>query len=194
MSTGKKKKMSSPTTGGKTRVRLRSFSNSLPMTLLKARETVMQRFRPSLRLFNITEQQWRVLRALSGVESCEVTVLANATYLLAPSLSRILKDLEDRNLVTRHQVSTDLRRTQISITPEGLRLIDAVAPYSESAYAEITSTFGEDRMRQLQALLRDLEECTSGLEPVDFSDVTIPSEVVDPDKIQPRGRPRKSAS
>jgi homoprotocatechuate degradation regulator HpaR len=186
--------MSPPSTGGNTRVRLRSFSNSLPMTLLKARETVMLRFRPSLRLFNLTEQQWRVLRALSGVESCEVTVLANATFLLAPSLSRILRDLEDRNLVSRHQVSTDLRRTLISVTPAGLRLIDAVAPYSERTYAEITQSFGEGKMRELQSLLRELEQCMSELDPVDYSDVKISAEVVDPHKINPRGRPRKGES
>ena len=106
--------MDTPAGNGKMKVRLRSFSNSLPMSLLKARESVMQRFRSSLRLFNITEQQWRVLRALSSVESIEVTVLAKATFLLAPSLSRILKDLEERHLVIKTPVAKDLRRSLVS--------------------------------------------------------------------------------
>ncbi|MDP7101742.1 MAG: hypothetical protein QF503_11390, partial [Rhodospirillales bacterium] len=43
---------------------LRDFSRSLPMALLRAREAVMERFRPSLRTHGLTDQQWRVLRAL----------------------------------------------------------------------------------------------------------------------------------
>jgi hypothetical protein len=46
------------------RVVLRDFSKSLPMALMRTREAVMKRFRPSLRDHALTEQQWRVLRAL----------------------------------------------------------------------------------------------------------------------------------
>ena len=41
--------------------RMRAFSRSLPMALLKAREEVMAGFRPNLRAHAITEQQWRAL-------------------------------------------------------------------------------------------------------------------------------------
>lgn len=71
------------------RGRLRSFNRSLPMALLRAREAVMRQFRPSLQSYGITEQQWRVLRALTTADMIEVLELAKATYLLAPSLSRI---------------------------------------------------------------------------------------------------------
>ena len=80
---------------------LREFSRSLPMSLLRAREAVMRQFRPSLRANGLTEQQWRILRALSSVETIEVTELARLAFLLGPSLSRILRDLEARQLVER---------------------------------------------------------------------------------------------
>ncbi|WP_453969201.1 homoprotocatechuate degradation operon regulator HpaR [Amorphus sp. MBR-141] len=146
-------------------VKLRSFSRSLPMSLLLAREAVMNRFRSSLHLFNITEQQWRVLRALNSVAEIEVTDLANATSLLAPSLSRILRDLEARKLVVRRRAPDDQRRALISISPSGLTLIDAVAPYSEEIYAEVTSAFGPEKMETLQALLKDLTETLNALPP-----------------------------
>ncbi|MGH7006661.1 MAG: hypothetical protein ACREIP_22160, partial [Alphaproteobacteria bacterium] len=38
---------------------MRAFSRSLPMQLLRAREAVMQRFRPMLHQHGVTEQQWR---------------------------------------------------------------------------------------------------------------------------------------
>src|ERR1700756_2235815 len=98
-----------PSGASATRIRLREFSRSLPMALLRAREAVMRHFRPSLRAFDITEQQWRGLRALFGVAQIEVTELANATFLLPPSLSRILRDLESRGLTRRRSSAKDMR-------------------------------------------------------------------------------------
>src|SRR5207253_5116112 len=89
------------------RVPMREFSRSLPMSLLRAREAVMRQFRPSLRVYGLTEQQWRILRALNSVESIEVTELARLVFLLGPSLSRILRDLEARQLVERKTAEAD---------------------------------------------------------------------------------------
>lgn len=61
--------------------RLPDFSRSLHMLLLRASESVMRQFRASLRAHGITEQQWRVLRALSGLAEIEVTDLARLTCL-----------------------------------------------------------------------------------------------------------------
>lgn len=142
---------------GTTRVRLREFSRSLPMLLLRGREAVMRHFRPSLREHGVTEQQWRVLRALNSVYEIEVTALAHATFLLPPSLSRILKDLEQRALVVRRTDGRDRRRGVVAIAPRGLELIETLSPYSEAIYADIARRFGEDKFQQLQTLLRELE-------------------------------------
>src|SRR6201982_1768171 len=121
------------------RVPMRDFSRSLPMSLLRAREAVMRQFRPSLRNHGLTEQQWRILRALAAIDAIEVTELARTAFLLGPSLSRILRDLEARHLIERKAAKTDLRRAVVSISAKGLKLIEAVAPTSEAIYAEITS-------------------------------------------------------
>ena len=139
-------------------VHLRHFSKSLPMSLLRAREAVMRRFRPKLRHYGITEQQWRVLRALSSVERIEATDLARATFLLAPSLSRILQDLEGRGLIAREANPRDLRRGLIAISPAGSALIETVTPDSVSIYHDITQRFGAEKLATLQDLLRELEE------------------------------------
>src|ERR1700760_3980258 len=96
---------------------MRAFSESLPMALLRTREAVMCLFRPGLRNRGVTEQQWRILRALQS-GPMEVTELAEATFLLGPSLSRILPDMEKRQLVGRKQVNTDLRRSVVKLDPK----------------------------------------------------------------------------
>ena len=135
---------------------IRDFSRSLPMALLRAREAVMNRFRPMLRDYDLTEQQWRVLRALTKYDGIEVTELAARSYILMPSLSRILQFLEARGLISRRPAANDQRRSVISITAEGQALIAEVGPHSEAHYAEIRQAFGEDKMEELYHLLDEL--------------------------------------
>jgi homoprotocatechuate degradation regulator HpaR len=139
------------------RLPMREFSRSLPMALLRAREAVMRQFRPSLRSHGVTEQQWRILRALAAVEESEVTELARTAFLLGPSLSRILRDLEARRLIERRTAESDLRRGVVSISEKGLRLMEEVAPSSEAIYAAITKRFGARKLLELQGMLDALE-------------------------------------
>jgi homoprotocatechuate degradation regulator HpaR len=145
-------------------VPMREFSRSLPMSLLRAREAVMRQFRPSLRNHGLTEQQWRILRALTAVDTIEVTELARVAFLLGPSLSRILRDLEARDLIERRTAEADLRRGVVSISPKGLKLIEAVAPTSEAIYAEITSRYGTRKLAELQDMLAELERGLAEME------------------------------
>src|SRR6188472_1348697 len=162
----KKSQGESGTAAGETarRAPMRDFSRSLPMSLLRAREAVMRQFRPSLRNHGLTEQQWRILRALTAVDAIEVTELARVAFLLGPSLSRILRDLEARDLIERRTAKADLRRGVVSISPKGLKLIEAVAPNSEAIYAEITQRYGVRKLGELQDMLGELERSLAAME------------------------------
>src|SRR6202051_4457534 len=99
------------------RTPMREFSRSLPMSLLRAREAVMRQFRPSLRNHGLTEQQWRILRALTAVDAIEVTELARVAFLLGPSLSRILRDLEAPSDRTQGGESRSAPRRRVRFHP-----------------------------------------------------------------------------
>jgi homoprotocatechuate degradation regulator HpaR len=110
-----------------------------------------------LRGHGLTEQQWRILRALAAVDAIEVTELARVAFLLGPSLSRILRDLEAGHLIERKLAKADLRRSVVSISARGLKLIEAVAPSSEAIYAAITRRYGARKLAELQDMLHELE-------------------------------------
>ncbi|MDU6750633.1 MAG: homoprotocatechuate degradation operon regulator HpaR [Bradyrhizobium sp.] len=153
------------------KVPMRDFSQSLPMALLRAREAVMRQFRPILRQHGLTEQQWRILRALAAVDAIEVTELARVAFLLGPSLSRILRDLETRGLIQREVNARDLRRGVLSISAKGLRLISLVAPSSEAVYASISERYGARKLAALHKMLDELEQSVGpDLEPDDRPD------------------------
>lgn len=138
-------------------IALRPFDESLPMALLRAREATMRLFRPLLADHDLTEQQWRVLRALSAADGpLEVAELADHTFLLGPSLSRILTKLEQRDVIRRRTADHDQRRSNITLAPAGRRLVADVAPSSEATYNRIEREFGSDRLRSLLAELHAL--------------------------------------
>jgi homoprotocatechuate degradation regulator HpaR len=141
---------------------MRDFAHSLPMALLSTRELVMSQFRPMLREYGVTEQQWRVIRALVETAEVEVTELAKRSYILSPSLSRILQNLEARGLINRNAVQSDQRRALISISTKGRQLFDTIAPHSEAHYAKIAAAFGENKLTQLYTLLGELNASLAG--------------------------------
>ncbi|MEO0494823.1 MAG: homoprotocatechuate degradation operon regulator HpaR [Actinomycetota bacterium] len=144
---------------------MRPFSASLPMALLLARESTMRRFRPLLAEHGLTEQQWRVLRALAASDDpIEVSALADRTALLAPSVTRIVARLADDGMIRRDTVAGDARRSALALTVKGRRLVARIAPQSEATYAEIEAAFGADR---LVALLDELGDLATLLDSVD---------------------------
>ena len=135
---------------------LRAFEDSLPMALMRAREAVMRYFRPALSEHDLTEQQWRVLRALRDAEApLSVGELAERTFLLGPSLSRMLASMDERGLLERATAS-DARRAEISISAGGLELVSEIAPSSERAYGRIDALLDPGELDVLYGLLAKL--------------------------------------
>jgi homoprotocatechuate degradation regulator HpaR len=130
--------------------------HSLPMALLRARESVMRQFRPMLEAHGVNEQQWRVLRVLAEVEELDASEVAARANILAPSLTRMIRSMTDRGLIEKGRDDADARRVMLRITPDGMAVIRAAAPESRRIYAEIEVAFGHDRMAALVDLLNAL--------------------------------------
>ena len=131
---------------------------SLAISLLRAREAVMSRFRPMLAEHGVTEQQWRVLRVLAEDGTLDATEVAARAFILGPSLTRMIKSLEERSLIVRLKDDHDGRRVLLSISPAGQNLLDRVMPTSRRIYEEIDAQFGKQRTEALLTMLEDLAE------------------------------------
>jgi len=135
---------------------LRGFDRSLPMRLLRAHEAVLRTFTPHLKAHDLSTQQWRVMRVLVEFGEFDVTELAEACSLLRPSVSRIVQNLEQREIVGRRACPADNRRSLVSITEKGRSLIAELAPESEARYRYIENQFGAANLDELYALLEHL--------------------------------------
>lgn len=139
------------------RPRIMDDRRSLPIALLRAREAVMSHYRPHHRKGGITEQQWRVIRVLYLDGEMDAAKLARRSYLLAPSLSRILKDLEAAGYLKRRPGEDDSRQSLLSLSPKGSAMVTGAAPFLDRIHREIARRVGRDRLDQLLALLAELE-------------------------------------
>ena len=131
----------------------RRTRRSLPMALLRAREAVMEEFRPMLAKHDVTEQQWRVVRVLAEADQLDASEVAVRASILAPSLTRIIRNLEDRKLIRRKKDASDGRRVMLEVAPGGAALIKKVMPESAAAYERLDARFGAARINQLLDLL-----------------------------------------
>ena len=136
--------------------RLSDSHRSLPIMLLRARETVMRRFRPILQKHGLSEQQWRVLRVLNEHGPAEPSEIAEASVILNPSLTRILANLEERELISRSPHESDRRRQIAELTEQGRNLIAEITPESTKIYSDLEQSFGREEVHNLMELLRKL--------------------------------------
>ncbi|HCH33805.1 MAG TPA: homoprotocatechuate degradation operon regulator HpaR [Oceanospirillaceae bacterium] len=131
---------------------------ALPLALLRARETVMSPIRKVLKDHDVTDQQWRVLRVLHENELMDAKELAKSACVLAPSLTRIIKNLEEKNMLTRRADGKDGRRVLLQILPLGAELIESVTPEVQVIYQGLNDKYGAQKMSDLLDLLHDVVE------------------------------------
>jgi homoprotocatechuate degradation regulator HpaR len=137
---------------------LRQTNRSLPIALLRARETVMGPIRDMLAASGVNEQKWRVLRVLQEQGPLELSQVAEAACLLLSSLTRMVGPMVDEGLIERTTPPEDRRKTVIAITAAGALLVQAHAGESAAIFARIEAEFGTARLDQLLDLLDDIRK------------------------------------
>lgn len=137
---------------------IRKFEDSLPLQLLKAREASMLLFRPVLNNNGLTEQQWRVLRALYDYKELEPKELAQRCCLLSPSLTGILNRLHQQGYIKKRKSVKDQRCTIVSLTEKSDQIFQKLSIEIESRYNKFASYYGEKNLDSLMEMLKDLSE------------------------------------
>ncbi len=132
--------------------------------LLVAKESIFAPMRPKLREYDITEPQWRVLRVINDRGAADATGLAEVGLLHAPSVTRILKELEGRKLIIRQPDANDRRRSLVALTPEGHEVVRDVSREVLRVMREYTERFGSQRLDRLADELRALSAAIKGVE------------------------------
>jgi len=134
---------------------------NLPMLLLRAREKMMERFRPLITAHGLTEQQWRVIRALDEKGPLEPRQISDLCTISSPSMAGVLSRMEALGLVTKARFTDDQRRVLVSLTPKSVGLVRLLSKDLEAEYRAIEQAVGADVVAQVygavDALLAGLD-------------------------------------
>jgi homoprotocatechuate degradation regulator HpaR len=122
---------------------------NLPLLLLQAREHLMRRFRPILNAHGITEQQWRIVRALLDADGLEPRQIGDVCGISSPSLVGILERMEEIGFVARDRVAHDQRRVRVTLTRKSKSLAQRMAPSVEAEYQRMEQELGPQLIGRL---------------------------------------------
>ena len=136
-----------------------SFDDSLPMILHRTLDATMPDYRELFARYNLTEQQWRVLRVLWSSKKVTSVELSGRTLIPAPSLVGVIDRLEKKGFVTRVRSVEDRRAVYVVATVQGRALEEEVSPQvrqiDENLRASVTA-------EEWQVMQRVLEKISNG--------------------------------
>jgi DNA-binding MarR family transcriptional regulator len=125
------------------------------VTLLSVADRVRNSFETVCAPFDITRQQYNVLRILRGAEPEGLPTLTIAERMIerTPGITRMVDRLETKGLVAREVRPHDRRRVYCRITKKGLSLLklldDPVEEFNHSAFRALSGA----EIKQLISLL-----------------------------------------
>ena len=130
-----------------------SFDQSLPMILHRALDDVMPEFRDLFARYDLTEQQWRVLRVLWTSKKVTSAELSSRTLLPSPSLVGIIDRLEKKQLVARVRSVEDRRVVYVVATAKGRSLESEVTPRVAEIDASLRARVTLTEWKEMERIL-----------------------------------------
>ena len=134
------------------------FLDSLPMILSRTLDGVMPVYRALFQEHAITDQQWRVMRALWEQKHLTSKQISEITLLPSPSLVGILDRLEKKGFVGRLRSIEDRRLVYIVPTQAGRKLQELMLPKIEQIHDRFMHQVTPDEWAELNRILDKLNE------------------------------------
>ncbi len=131
---------------------------NLPLLLLRAREATIARFRPMLTAHGLTEQQWRVIRALLEEGPLEPRQIGALSCISSPSLAGVLARMDSLGLVRRKRMPHDQRRVTVELTARSRQIARKLKPEIELIYQTMARQAGQGTIDRLYATIDELLE------------------------------------
>jgi DNA-binding MarR family transcriptional regulator len=139
------------------------YSFLLDRTARKVKQYAQHQFKTGD--FDVTVDQWLVLKNLSENELLSQTELANLVFKDHPTLTRIIDLLCKKGYVERIPHPQDRRSFQLHLTQSGIAKVTELRPkileIREKAWENLTETDFEEFKRILDTIYQNLDDQTS---------------------------------
>ncbi|MEJ8554235.1 MarR family winged helix-turn-helix transcriptional regulator [Tepidibacter sp. Z1-5] len=133
-----------------------NFNKSMGWQIYKARVLMKNKLHRTIKEFEITTEQWNVLKTIHMKEGYNQKELAKKCLKDRAALTRILDILEKKELIERKTSPTDRREYLIYMTYKGHILYDKILPVVLKYAEENMRQFSNEEVEQLHYLLKKL--------------------------------------
>lgn len=132
------------------------------LNLLFTENWITDKITTALKPFDITTQQFNVLRILKGRkgEPCSLQTIQERMINKMSNTTRLVDKLIKKNYVEREQCESNRRKVDIMITEDGINALDVINKVVDDAEKRMTSTLSEKELNQLNLLLNKLRSNT----------------------------------
>lgn len=144
-------------------IKQRSFQNEFMkahINLLYTASSIGLGTTNALRSFDITWQQFNILRILRGMNPKPASVkdLTERMIDKASNASRLVDKLLEKKLVERKVCPLDRRQVEIVITEQGLELLEGASRLVEMEIAKQFKNISSNEARELNRILEELHK------------------------------------
>jgi DNA-binding MarR family transcriptional regulator len=139
-----------------------SLEETLFVELLRTTDQLSRRLAELLKGADLSPTQYNVLRMLRGSPAGLPCGEIGARMITRdPDVTRLLKRLEARGLVSRCREARDRRAVWTRITPKGLQLLARMDEPIQATHRRQLRHLGRERLRTLLGLLRACREASA---------------------------------
>jgi len=134
--------------------KFKSEEQKAVVNLLYTSGFLINQFNEKAKAFDITRQQYNVLRILKGQlpKSASINLIKDRMLDKMSDASRIVERLRLKHLIERKISNTDKRAVEITITQKGLNLLSDMEPAINSV-DEVFNGFSNEELTTFNSLL-----------------------------------------
>jgi DNA-binding MarR family transcriptional regulator len=125
----------------------------------QANHALYKEFDSHVRDAGLTSIEWRVLATLHDGEPLTVSQLAHEVLSKQPTVTKLVQRMGEQGWLALRNDPADQRRTLVSVTPAGRRLVRPLIDKARDHEAKLLRTLGAS---EKQALLKLLQKLTHG--------------------------------
>jgi DNA-binding MarR family transcriptional regulator len=128
--------------------------------LLNCQQKLSYNIARELKAFDITRQQYEVLKILNEQSDKPVNLNRVKSHLRenVPDISRIVKRLVDKRLINRARQANDKRNSSISINENGIELLKKIEPIINSKMDDFFGILDAVEIQELSRIISKVNQ------------------------------------
>jgi DNA-binding MarR family transcriptional regulator len=138
------------------------MSNSVGYLIRRGSNLLMPQMEALFASESLTFSQWTVLMALREWGQSTAAEIARNICHDAGSLTRMLDELEERDLIVRARSETDRRVVSLTLTTKGLGMVETILPRVVGFWNDLLADFSHLEVKLLVKLLNRLVDAADG--------------------------------